>query len=66
MSAISEYIKNLEKCSNINCNLKMSCARYNVCTTKKFNHINCINYFKLNSSRTDDVLNNLKSIFGMK
>jgi len=64
MRAIDNYINNLEKCSNINCNLKTSCARYNVCTAKKFNHVNCENYFKLNDS-SDDMLNNLKNIFGV-
>jgi hypothetical protein len=64
MSAISGYVKNLEKCSNINCNLKMSCARYNVCTPKKFNHVNCNNYFELKNSN-DEIFNNLKNIFGV-
>jgi hypothetical protein len=65
MSAISEYIKCLEKCNNADCELKCSCARFNSTAERNLKTGNpCSLYFKIIEQNENDAVNQLKSFFG--
>ena len=67
MSAISEYIKCLEKCNNADCELKCSCARFNSIAKRNLKIDNpCSLYFATIEQNENDAVQNLKDIFGFK
>jgi len=67
MSAISEYIKCLEKCNNADCELKCSCARFNSTAERNLKTGNpCSLYFAKIEQNGNATVENLKNIFGFK
>jgi hypothetical protein len=64
MKPIDEYIRNLSKCNNRQCELSMTCLRYNAYTTQNLKtKPMCDMYFAV---KIDDTLNQLKGMFGMQ
>jgi 5-hydroxyisourate hydrolase-like protein (transthyretin family) len=71
MSAINDYIKNLTKCCNKECNKKEACLRYSAIAKGKYKIKNntCEYFFQSNAANMfsdNKEFNDLMNMFGMK